>query len=136
MNEECFNWIDQIKEKFQTNLYLESKIKLGKDVLKELKKKYKLTKNQIRRVIEIMKFVHLNKSDEAFALFKEEVKERLKQANKSEFYPFVNKKIPYVAFDGRKLYFFFFYFIKIGYQAIINPAIYKNLNEIEGFFFL
>ena len=111
MNEECFNWVDQIKEKFTAHLYLESKKMLGKDVVKELKKKFKLTKNQIRRVIEIMKFIHLNEKDETFALFKEEVKERLKQANKSEFYPFINKKIPYVAFDGMKWVFSFVFIL-------------------------
>ena len=52
-------------------------------------------------------------------MLKKEIKERLKKANKEEFFPFENKKIPYVVFDGK--------------QAIINPQIYKSANPNEGF---
>ena len=103
MNEKCFNWVDQIKDNFNAMIYSESKKSIGKEIIKELIKKYKLTKNQLKRVIEIMKYIHLKPNDEAFSFFKKDVKERLKQANKSEFYPFINKKIPYVAFDGKIL---------------------------------
>ena len=110
MNEKCFDWVEQLKGKFTSIIYFESKKMLGCETIKELKKKYKLTKNQIKRVIEIIKYINLTEKDEALILFKEDVKARLKQANKAEFYPFLKKKIPYVVFEGLFDFFFFFLF--------------------------
>lgn len=100
MDEKCFDWVQGIKGKFSAQIYSESKKILTKETIRHLRKKYKLTKNQIKRVIEIMKYINLNEKDEAFSLFAEDVKARLKEANKAEFYPFLKKKIPYVVFEG------------------------------------
>lgn len=135
MNEKCFDWVSKCKEKFTIKAYEEGNKELSKILIKTLRKKYKLTKNQIKRVIEIMKFTNFHENQQAFEFFKEEVKERLKLANKSEFYPFVNKKLPYIAFDGNNNVEFLiisFYDKNLGLQALINPTIYKNFNEAEG----
>lgn len=131
MKEEIFDWVKNYKGRFTKSLYLESEKAFDKKTVPYLHQKYKITKNQIKRVIEIMKFIHLDINDEAFPLFKKEVQERLRQANKAEFYPFLKRKIPYVVFDGifiENLLGTFF----VGYQAIINPSLLKNSNENES----
>ena len=104
MDEKCFDWARGVKGKFSEKIYFESKKILTRETIKYLRKKYKLTKNQIKRVIEIMKYINLNENDVAFGLFNEDVKARLKEANKAEFYPFLKKKIPYVVFEGFKFF--------------------------------
>lgn len=109
--EEIFSWTKKIKEKFTKQIFEESKNSINRKTVSQLQKKYKLTRNQIKRIIEIMKFIHLDEEDVAFPLFKKEVQERLKKANKAEFYPFIKKKLPYVQFDGFYLIsFLFIYF--------------------------
>lgn len=106
MKEEIFDWVKNYKGRFTRSLYIESEKAVDRKIVSHLQKKYKITKNQIKRVIEIMKFIHLDINDEAFPLFKKTVQERLRQANKAEFYPFIKKKIPYVVFDGNFIQIF------------------------------
>lgn len=87
MNEKCFDWVSEIEGNFSGKIYDASKKMLGNDMIQELRRKYKLRRNQILRVIEIMKYINIKKNDEAFSLFTEDVKARLREANKGGVFP-------------------------------------------------
>ena len=64
----------------------------------------KLTKNQIRRVYEILKLAIANMENlEYLAIYKDEIKHRLYLANRMAFFPFLKKKYPYIYIDSKPI---------------------------------
>ena len=77
------------------------KITLTKKEISNIQKEVKLTKIQIMRVFEILKLSFISDTDEdILRKFRDDVKKRLYQLNRTEFLPFKNKKIPYIEIDG------------------------------------
>src|SRR5690348_14088395 len=69
--------------------------------IKAIQTEIKLTKNQIKRVYEILRLaIGDMENSEMFLEFKNKVKTRLYFANRVEFLPFLKKKYPYIWFDS------------------------------------
>lgn len=75
--------------------------------IKAIQADLKLTKNQIKRVFEILKLAIGDMNNpEFFVQYKNEIKTRLYLANRVEFLPFLKKKYPYLYIDSKVLYDF------------------------------
>lgn len=99
-----FKWIEKYRDGKHIKLEEYDTIQLPKKEIEEIRKKCKITKNQILRVFEILKLAAINPEDMAVkAKFKVDVKLRLFTLNQQEFWPFHNKKMPYLMLDGIRL---------------------------------
>jgi len=95
-----FDWAPRM---FKTKPTLEEykKLKLTPQDIKAIQKDLKFTKNQIKRVYEILKLaVGEMEKPEFFMGYKDEIKHRLYLANRMAFFPFLKKKYPYLYIDG------------------------------------
>ncbi len=97
-------WALQFKKK-HPNLHDFKSIELKKSDIEEITKTLKITKNQVKRVFEILLLANVNTTNpEYFKHFKEIIKRRLYQANRTEFFPFLKKKYPLIYIDGINLF--------------------------------
>jgi len=79
-------------------------IKLTSGEIKAIHGDLKLTKNQIKRVFEILKLaIGDMENPDFFVQYKNEIKTRLYLANRVEFLPFLKKKYPYLYIDSKFL---------------------------------
>ena len=73
--------------------------------IKAIQGELKLTKNQIKRVFEILKLaIGDMENPQYFAQYKNEIKKRLYAANRVAFFPFLMKKYPFLLIDGNSFF--------------------------------
>jgi len=98
-------------------------IKITSQEIKNIQNELKLTKNQIKRVFEILKLaIGDMENPEFFVQYKNEIKKRLYAANRVAFFPFLKKKYPFILIDGEN--------IQIGIDKFTN----ENMPKEEGIF--
>jgi len=78
-------------------------ITLAKEEINQIQKEFKFTKNQIRRVFEILQLAIGDMNNMAFLMeYRNKIKSRLYFANRAEFLPFLKKKYPLLIIDGNQ----------------------------------